>query len=98
METTYSSPQTLCGMTLQATPPFIHHALTYGLDVSVQVIDWKWYDPMPYIICVLTCRLVFASFPLYLGGAFIYVKRIPECWFPGMFDIWVRVIRPHCMC
>ena len=22
--------------------PFIHHALTYGLDVSTQVIDWKW--------------------------------------------------------
>ena len=22
--------------------PFIHHALTYGFDVSTQVIDWKW--------------------------------------------------------
>ena len=33
--------------------------------------------------------VIFLSFGLYLGGAFIYVKRIPECWFPGMFDIWV---------
>ena len=42
--------------------------------------------------------VILLSFGLYLSGAFIYVKRIPECWFPGMFDIWVRVIRPHCMC
>lgn len=32
--------------------------------------------------------LIMAGF--YLGGAYLYVSRVPERWFPGKFDIWVN--------
>ena len=26
---------------------------------------------------------------LYLIGALIYATRVPECWSPGTFDVWL---------
>ena len=28
----------------------------------------------------------------YIGGLYIYLKRIPEKWYPGKFDILVKLI------
>lgn len=29
---------------------------------------------------------------LYILGALLYALRVPERWFPGKFDLWVRLM------
>jgi adiponectin receptor len=52
--------------------PSIHHVLRYGVRMSLDSFA------IPYVLSMGA---------LYLIGAFIYAFRIPECWFPGSFDI-----------
>eukprot|EP00730_Choanoeca_flexa_P017016 TRINITY_DN8138_c0_g1_i3.p1 TRINITY_DN8138_c0_g1~~TRINITY_DN8138_c0_g1_i3.p1 ORF type:complete len:514 (+),score=89.43 TRINITY_DN8138_c0_g1_i3:140-1681(+) len=54
--------------------PTIHYAAITDYDTLVESFNFFW--------------LFGVSVPLYLFGAYIYMKRIPECWFPGKFDIW----------
>jgi adiponectin receptor len=55
--------------------PAIHIVSTVGFWDAVNKASLGW--------------LVLMAF-LYITGAIIYAVRIPERFFPGKFDIWVR--------
>lgn len=52
----------------------IHAGLTQGME---------GLDPFPFPNIAITCSC-------YLVGTFLYVHRIPEKQWPGIFDLWVR--------
>ena len=35
---------------------------------------------------------------MYVTGAAIYASRVPERWFPGVFDIWVSSFEENIAC
>lgn len=82
--------------------PSLHFGLLYGADKFAEVVDIFWsvvrnicrVDGFPHMFIFflhLPSRLFQVSCPLYLIGAAIFVFKVPERWFPGKFDIWVRV-------
>ena len=62
------------GLGLCAVIPITHGCIEYGFAVT-------FYDGK------LWC--LFTMGALYLIGALIYATRVPECWSPGTFDIWL---------
>lgn len=70
-----SIPGLFAGFGLSGVIPAVHYASANGLVHSVT------HDPMGW--------LVLMAF-LYLLGAVIYAGRVPERWFLGKCDIWVR--------
>jgi adiponectin receptor len=62
------------GFALTGVVPELHFFQQYGASALFQVVD--------------VFHIVFVSAALYLVGAFVYVRRIPERWWPGAFDIW----------
>lgn len=54
--------------------PVVHFGFMYGPEHLHRAVDLFW--------------VAIVSGPLYLTGAFVYVSRFPECFFPGKFDIW----------
>eukprot|EP00045_Choanoeca_perplexa_P003150 m.28884 g.28884 ORF g.28884 m.28884 type:complete len:515 (+) comp11892_c0_seq1:146-1690(+) len=54
--------------------PTFHYSTMVSSATLFEAFDFFW--------------LFGVSIPLYLSGAFIYVKKWPECFYPGRFDIW----------
>ncbi|KAJ3124897.1 hypothetical protein HK101_006023 [Irineochytrium annulatum] len=53
--------------------PLTHSVILHGLRFSQQAMSFNWMVAMG---------------SMYVVGALIYGYRVPEKWFPGMFDIW----------
>jgi adiponectin receptor len=62
-------------MGLSGILPLFHSIGIYGFNLSMKTFA--------------SDRIMIMGL-FYLAGAFIYATRIPERWFPGRFDIWVR--------
>ena len=60
---------------LSAIVPAVHFIAIYGLKRGFYEASFGWL-------------LLMAA--LYISGACLYALRIPERFFPGKFDIWVR--------
>ncbi|VDD82459.1 unnamed protein product [Mesocestoides corti] len=65
------------GLGLSAVVPFVHYIFLEGL------LDTTSFSAV--------CWLILMAF-LYIAGALIYAFRIPECLYPGKFDIWSHQI------
>ena len=55
--------------------PAGHYILSEGLEHAMRYAAFGWLMLMAL---------------LYMCGAALYAFRIPECLWPGKFDIWVR--------
>ncbi|KAM7538432.1 hypothetical protein Aperf_G00000068986 [Anoplocephala perfoliata] len=60
---------------LSAVVPFVHYMLLEGFWDTISSSAVGW--------------LVLMAF-LYIAGALVYALRIPECFYPGKFDIWFQ--------
>ena len=56
--------------------PAIHFAITDGYD--------KLFDELAMVRMYTMCFC-------YLLGAVLYAFKVPERWWPGKFDIWVKL-------
>jgi adiponectin receptor len=63
------------GFGLSGVIPAIHYALAKGWIHAISKASLGWLILMG---------------SLYVLGAIVYASRIPERWFPGKCDIWVR--------
>lgn len=59
---------------LSAVVPFVHYMLLEGFWDTISSSAVGWLVLMAV---------------LYIAGALVYALRIPECFYPGKFDIWV---------
>lgn len=60
---------------LSGVIPALHYCITDGFYNAIHYASMGWLVLMAV---------------LYIVGAIIYAVRIPERFFPGKFDIWVR--------
>ena len=65
------------GLGLSAIVPFVHHMFLEGFWDTINTSAVWW---------------LFLMSVLYIAGALIYAFRIPERFYPGRFDIWVRMV------
>ena len=60
--------------------PAIHFIVAYGVTLAHRQAAIGWMGLMGV---------------LYILGAIMYATRVPERWFPGKCDIWVRVLKTN---
>ncbi|OBT86538.1 hypothetical protein VE02_04325 [Pseudogymnoascus sp. 03VT05] len=60
-------------MGLTGIVPMTHAALTFGIDQANRQMGWYWY---------------IREAMWYVGGAVIYMAKVPERFAPGKFDVW----------
>lgn len=71
------------GLGLSGIIPTLHYVIAEGFLKAATIGQIGWL-------------MLMAS--LYITGAALYAARIPERFFPGKCDIWVRVIRGDEVC
>lgn len=74
--------------------PAIHYGLMEGWfnKISQASLGWLVLMGKQLIHSGSTLSYKHLHFPglLYILGAIFYALRVPERWFPGKFDLWVR--------
>lgn len=66
------------GLGLSGVVPTMHFTIAEGFVKATTVGQMGWF----FLMAVM-----------YITGAGLYAARIPERFFPGKFDIWVRSVR-----
>ncbi|KAH8359177.1 hypothetical protein KR093_004925 [Drosophila rubida] len=80
---------------LSGVIPAIHYSIMEGWFSQISRASLGWLILMGTrslysCACSHTNALALISGLLYILGALLYALRVPERWFPGKFDIWVR--------
>ena len=71
------------GLGLSGVVPTMHFTIAEGFVKATTVGQMGWF----FLMAVM-----------YITGAGLYAARIPERFFPGKFDIWVRRDSYHKAC
>ena len=60
-----------------------------GLSGIIPIAHLTWRYGWKMVMSSTSVNYILLEGLIYFTGAFIYAKRIPECYFPdGIFDIW----------
>jgi len=70
-------PGVFVALGLSGVIPAVHYIITEGFYHAWNFAALGWLFLMAF---------------LYIAGAAIYAARIPECIWPGKFDIWVNIV------
>lgn len=77
--------------------PAIHYGLMEGWFNKISQASLGWLILMGKLeyhcnICLSFEKIIAFLGLLYITGAAFYALRVPERWFPGKFDLWVKNI------
>lgn len=63
--------------------------MALGLSGVIPAAHYVMWEGLYHAWNTAAMGYLFLMALLYITGAFIYAARIPECIWPGKFDIWV---------
>ena len=64
--------------------------IAFGLSGAIPAVHYAVMEGWVNAVSYASLGWLILMGSLYILGALLYAGRIPECYFPGKCDIWVR--------